>query len=130
MGKDTWLEDSHGKIKEKLKEIVKKAEKRNVRFVIPTLEERIEIRKIIMDYVKRKNRIIYGGTAINKWIKKKNKKDAIYDEETPGDIEFYSPEPLDDMYELCNILFKEKFKNILGREAMHAETYSIFVEAL
>ena len=128
MRKDTWLEDSHLKIKEKLKEIVKKAEKRNVRFVIPTLEERIEIRKIIMDYIKKHNRLIYGGTAINQLIKKKNKKDAIYDEETPGDVEFYSPEPLEDMYQLCNILFKKKFKNILGREAMHPETYSIFVE--
>lgn len=128
MKKDEWLEEAHLEIKSKLKDIVKKAEKRNVRFVIPTLEERNQIREIIFDYIKKKDRVIYGGTAINMWIEKKDKNDAIYDKELPGDIEFYSPDPLKDMYEICNIFYKKKFKNILGREAMHQETYSIFVE--
>ena len=51
MRKDKWIEESHQEIKSRLKEIVKKAEKRNVRFVIPTLEERNQIRKIIFDLI-------------------------------------------------------------------------------
>lgn len=128
MNSNKWLDKSHEEIQRKLKQIVKKAQKRNVRFVIPTLEERNEIRSIIFDYIKKNNRVIYGGTAINEWILKKNKDDAIYDKELPGDIEFYSPVPLEDMYNLCNIFYKKKYKNILGREAMHPETYSIFIE--
>ena len=98
MKKDEWLEEAHLEIKSKLKDIVKKAEKRNVRFVIPTLEERNQIREIIFDYIKKKDRVIYGGTAINMWIEKKDKNDAIYDKELPGDIEFYSPDPLKDIF--------------------------------
>jgi hypothetical protein len=128
MKNDKWIETNHALIKEKLKNVVKKAQKKNVRFVIPMLEERIKIRNIIFDYIRKNNRVIYGGTAINMWIQKKNPEDAIYDPEIPGDIEFYSPSPLEDMYNLCNILYKKKYKNILGREAMHSETYSIFVE--
>ena len=115
-------------IKTKLKDIVKKAETRNVRFAIPTEEERREIRKIIMEYIRKNRRVIYGGTAIQKWIKKANPEESIYPSDVLGDIEFYSPKPLFDIYNICNLLFKKKFKNIVGREAVHQETYSIFVE--
>ena len=115
-------------IKSKLKDIVKKAEIRNVRFAIPTFEERKEIRTIITEYIRKKRRVIFGGTAIEKWVKKANQKESIYASEVLGDIEFYSPRPLEDMYNICNILQRKKFKNIVGREAIHPETYSIFVE--
>ncbi len=65
MNSNKWLDKSHEEIQRKLKQIVKKAQKRNVRFVIPNLEERNEIRSIIFDYIKKNNRVIYGGTAIN-----------------------------------------------------------------
>lgn len=115
-------------IKSKLRDIVKRAEIRNVRFAIPDFEERKKIRAIVIDYIKRRKRVIFGGTAIEKWVKKSNEKDSIYSSEVLGDIEFYSPQPLQDMYNICNILHRNKFKNIVGREAIHPETYSIFVE--
>ena len=114
------------KIREKLDDIILKAQKRNIRFAIPEIVDRMKIRETIKDFVKDKKRIIYGGSAIDFWLKKKNL--SIYDEELPGDIEFYSPFPLEDMYKLCNKLKKMGFKNVVGRQALHHDTFSIFVE--
>ena len=114
------------KIRQKLDDIILKAQKRNIRFAIPDIVDRMKIRETIQDFIKDKKRIIYGGTAIDFWLKKKNL--AIYDEELPGDIEFYSPYPLDDMYKICNKLKKMGFKNVVGRQALHHDTFTIFVE--
>lgn len=114
------------KIREKLDDIILKAQKRNIRFDIPDIVDRMKIRETIQDFIKDKKRIIYGGTAIDFWLKKKNL--SIYDEELPGDIEFYSPYPLDDMYKICNKLKKMGFKNVVGRQALHHDTFTIFVE--
>ena len=46
------------------------------------------------------------------------------------DIDFYSPEPIIDLMKLCNILHKAGYKAILGREALHQETYNITVNCL
>ena len=79
--------------------------------------------------LKKKKRIIYGGWAWHKLIENKNKKDGIYDKNKIGypDIEFYSPDPVADLIEICDILHKKKFKYIEGREAHHENSYSLFV---
>ena len=38
----------------------------------PTMDEKNEIYKIVMDFVKRKKRKIYGGFALNKLLISKN----------------------------------------------------------
>lgn len=114
------------KIREKLDDIILKAQKRNVRFSVPELDERIKIRSIITDFIRDKKRLIYGGTAIEYWLKKKNI--SVYDEDLPGDVEFYSPTPLEDMYKICNKLKKAGYKNVVGRQALHHDTFTIFVE--
>jgi hypothetical protein len=111
-----------------LPSIIKKAQKKKLHILEPTIDEYNSVIKVIKSFIKNKKRIIYGGYATNVLIKQKNKKDAIYDEEldTP-DIEFYTPEPVDDLIELCNLLDDKKFKRVEGRSAQHQETYSIFV---
>ncbi len=93
----------------------------------PNFDEYKQARTILLDFIKKKKRIIYGGDAYNSLINVKHPLDNIYKSNSRSDIEFYSPEPVLDLIELCNIFYKKKFPYIQGSEANHDETYSLFV---
>jgi hypothetical protein len=92
----------------------------------PTNKECFSIRNDIIKFVKSNKRIIYGGTAWNELIKHKDPNDKIYNENECKDIEFYSPKPLEDIEKLCKIL-NNKYTFVRAAEAVHPETYTIFV---
>jgi hypothetical protein len=92
----------------------------------PTLEEITKVRNEILGFVKDKNRIIYGGYAQNSLIEVKNKQDAFYKTTDLADIEFYSPDPIGDTIDLCDMLKKKGYKYVEGKEGVHQETYKIF----
>jgi hypothetical protein len=104
----------------------------------PTLDENTKVYKVIQNYIKKNSRIIYGGFAQHLLIKKKNKDDGIYKEidgvcfnfPDIADMEFYSPEPLTDIVNLTNELFKLGFKYIEAKEAVHGKTYKIYVNMI
>lgn len=107
--------------------ILEEVEKKTGSIFEPTLDERKNVTKEILDFVKKNKRKIYGGFALNAMVKDKQSKDAIYKDHDTPDIDFYSPEPIKDLMALCNQLHEKKFKYVVGKEAMHKETYSIFV---
>ena len=72
----------------------------------PNVEERNASRKVIKEFIKKKNRIVYGGYAQNSLIKEKNEGDQFYGKFDFPDIEFYTPEPAKDAMELSNILYE------------------------
>lgn len=109
-----------GKLEDKAKEIY-------ITQYEPTIEENRKVYDIIKEYIKKNNLIIYGGYAQNSLIKKMNEKDAFYREIDLADIEFYSFDPLQDLINLCDILYSKKFKFVEGKEGAHCETYKIFV---
>jgi hypothetical protein len=73
------------------------------------------INTLIFNYIEEKNRIIYGGYAIDAYIKNKNNNDKIYKEYDYRDIEIYSYEPIVDIKNICDILHKRGYKNIVGK---------------
>jgi hypothetical protein len=93
----------------------------------PTLDEINSIYDVIKNYIRENNLIVYGGYAQNKLIEKKNKDDVFYEEHDIPDIEFYSPDPLKDLINLCDLLHSKNFKHVEGSEGVHPETYKIFV---
>ena len=93
----------------------------------PTIEEYKKAIQISKDFISSKKRIIYGGKAYDELIKLKNESDKIYKEYSRSDIEFYTPEPISDLVELCNILYEQKFTFVSGRQAEHDGTYKIYV---
>ena len=106
------------------------AKTKNIKDTIlePTLEEKKAIYNIVMKFIKIKKRKIYGGFALNKLLVNKNKEDAIYDEDIDEpDIDFYSPEPIKDLIEICNLIHDAGYSNIWGKEALHVGTYKIHV---
>jgi len=96
----------------------------------PTLEESNNVYRDIKQFIKDRKRIVYGGYAQNELIRSKNEKDVFYRDIDVADIEFYTPDPIGDMIDLCDILYKKKYKHIDGKDGVHNETYKIFVNFL
>lgn len=55
---------------------------------------------------------------------------AVYNWPDLADIEFYSPEPLNDLIELTEELYQNKFNNVEGINGQHDGTYKVFVNFL
>jgi hypothetical protein len=53
---------------------------------------------------------------------------AIYDVEKIADIEFYTPDPLGDIRDVCDRLYAMGFTYVQGREAAHLGTFTISVD--
>lgn len=114
-------------LKDKIEDIEKTVEDKKANLVEPTVDQRLAVQKIIMDFIRKNKRKIYGGFAQNQLIAAKNPKDAFYEEGKIADLDFYSPDPISDMIELSNILDDNNFPYVRAEEALHAETYKIFV---
>jgi hypothetical protein len=93
----------------------------------PTLKEINSVYADIMNFIKEKKRIIYGGFAQNALIKAKKPEDVFYKETDIADIEFYTPDPIGDTIDLVDMLHKKNYKYVEGKEGVHPETYKIFV---
>jgi hypothetical protein len=93
----------------------------------PTIKEIKSVYSDIMNFIKEKKRIIYGGYAQNELIKHKKKDDGFYKETDIADIEFYTPDPIGDTIDLVDLLYKKNYKYVEGKEGVHQETYKIFV---
>lgn len=113
-------------ITNELDNIINKAVETKINNYEPTNKECFLIRNDIIKYIKSTKRIIYGGTAWNELIKNKDPNDKIYNENECKDVEFYSPKPIEDIEKLCKIL-NNKYKFVRSQEAIHPETYTIFV---
>lgn len=94
----------------------------------PTIILTKKIKTDILEYCIKKKRKLYGGYALNQLIIDKNPDDAIYNDLDRPDIDIYSPTPIDDLRELCDLLNKKGYKRVVGKEAVHEGTYVIFVE--
>lgn len=124
---DYYTVEDYDDVMEKLPEIIQEAEKKSGELLEPTVYEKQEIMTIVRDFIRDRKRKVYGGTALNETIKQVNPEDAFYNDYQFSDIEFYSPTPVVDLVDMCNILYNKNYKYVIGREAQHEETYSIFV---
>jgi len=126
-----YLNDS-SKVKNNLKQIqlsilrssVEKAEN-NIGFkkVNNVLVQKII--KIIEDFLKKKKLIIYGGTALNNILPKKNQ---FYDKKTTfPDYDCFSSDALQDAIELADLYYNNGFKEVEAKSAVHHGTYKVFV---
>jgi hypothetical protein len=84
-----------------------------------------KIIEIVEQFLKKKQLVAYGGTAINAILPKE---DQFYnkDVELP-DYDFFSPMALNDAKELCDIYAKEGFVEVEGKTGVHDGTYKVYV---
>jgi hypothetical protein len=80
---------------------------------------------IVEDFIKIKNLICYGGTAINNILPVE---DQFYnkDVEIP-DYDFFTPNALNDAKELADLYFKNGYSEVEAKAGQHHGTYKVFV---
>ena len=84
-----------------------------------------KIIKIVENFLMKKKRICYGGTAINNILPTE---DQFYDREAEmPDYDFFSPKAFDDAKELADIYARNGFTEIHAQTGIHAGTYKVFV---
>lgn len=107
--------------------LIKKIKSKKLVELEPKIDEITAVTEIIKKFIIEKKRKIYGGYALHLLLLEKNKSIVIYEQDDIYDIDFYSPEPIIDLKELCDRIHTAGFKPVLGQEAQHKETYSIYV---
>jgi hypothetical protein len=126
-----YTEKDFDHFKDNIDTVMEEVEKKKLELFEPTGDEIQKVNEIIMKFIKDNKRKIYGGLAMHMLIneQKPDSKDIIYPNNKAklADIDFYSTEPIIDLIKLCNILHEKGFKNVIGTEGQHAETYKIFV---
>jgi len=129
MNKKTYLmrEKDIQIVKDNVNNIIEKAWNKEIHTIEPKFDEFNKVRSIILDFIKKEKRIIYGGYAWNTMLKKVSPEDVFYKDNEYTDIEFYSNKPIEDLKKLCDLLEDKGFKYIQGKSAQHEETYTIFV---
>jgi hypothetical protein len=107
-----------------LRMAVDKAEEKMGERVVNS-EDVKNIIEIVENFIKRKNLICYGGTAINNILPKE---DQFYnkDIEIP-DYDFFSKNALEDAKELADIYFEKGFIDVEAKSGQHHGTYKVFV---
>ena len=94
--------------------------KRNIN--TPEIQEMITI---VENFIRRKNLICYGGTAINNILPKE---DQFYDRDVEiPDYDFFSPNSLEDAKELADIFYERGYSEVEAKSGQHAGTYKVFV---
>jgi len=87
-----------------------------------------EIRKmisIVEDFIKRKNLICYGGTAINNILPET---DQFYNKSYElADYDFFTTNGVKDAIELSDIYLKNGYTEVEAKSAQHEGTYKVFV---
>jgi hypothetical protein len=103
---------------------VDKAEEKIGKRVVNS-EEVQQIIKIVENFIKKKNLICYGGTAINNILPKE---DQFYnkDVEIP-DYDFFTTNALEDAKELSDIYFKQGFTDVEAKTGQHHGTFKVYV---
>ncbi len=81
--------------------------------------------RIVEDFLRRKHRVCYGGSAMNAHLPKKYK---FYDPaKSIPDYDFFSPDVEGDVDDLVKALKAEGFTDVDSRPGMHAGTMKVFL---
>jgi len=117
-------EKTSDRINEKLQFAIDRANER-INYESAHNEELLRALSVVHDFIKRKKRICYGGTAMNAILPENRR---FYDPDTDlPDYDFYTPTADMDVDELVNDLTKAGFKDVYHKVGMHAGTKKILV---
>lgn len=107
-----------------LRMAVDKAEEKIAKRVVNS-DDIKNIIKIVEDFIRQKNLICYGGTAINNILPSE---DQFYNKELEvPDYDFFTINALDDAKELADIYYKKGFTDVEAKAGQHHGTYKVFV---
>jgi len=108
--------------------ILRDAVDENDKIISEKIANSEEVKKMITileDFLRKKQNICYGGTAINNILPKQAQ---FYDRDIEiPDYDFYSSHALDDAKELADIYHNSGFAEVEAKAGMHYGTYKVFV---
>ena len=116
--------DLQDKELEILRNAVDVAEKKTGHKVVSSPEVK-NIISIVENFLRKKQLVCYGGTAINNILPVE---DQFYDKslEIP-DYDFFSMNALNDAKELANIYHKEGYTDVEAKAGVHHGTFKVYV---
>ena len=116
--------DLNEKELEILREAVDTAEKKSSQKAVNSPEVK-KIISIVENFLRKKQLVCYGGTAINNILPIE---DQFYDKslEIP-DYDFFSMNALNDAKELANIYHKEGYSDVEAKAGVHHGTFKVYV---
>jgi len=120
-GKKTGTEDF---VKQRLEAVIEEAQERIDKEAAASPEIRFAL-DIVEQFLRRKGRVCYGGTAMNAQLPK-NLQFYSPEKDLP-DYDFFTPEIEKDTEELVNELKKSGFDDVANRVGMHEGTKKILV---
>jgi len=100
------------------------AEKKQHDNITLFLPETKKIMKIVEDFLRKKELVIYGGTAQNNILPKN---DQFYDNVDIPDYDFFSPNAMTDTKELSDLYAKAGYIEVDAKSGVHLGTYKVFV---
>lgn len=95
----------------------------------PLYEKCVEATEIVKKFIRERGLILYGGTAIDYALRLRG--DCIYPDTMLAvpDLDFYSPNHVQDSYDLADILYEAGYKEARAIGAMHVETQRVDLES-
>jgi Poly(A) polymerase catalytic subunit len=107
-----------------LRMAVDKAEEKMAKRIVNS-DDIKRIIHIVENFIKIKNLICYGGTAINNILPEE---DQFYNKELEvPDYDFFSVDALEDARELADLYYKEGFTDVEAKSGQHHGTYKVYV---
>lgn len=103
------------------------AERREQQMTGPQRKRAMEV---VNGFIKAKGRPIIGGMALHYLaIQHDPGSEKVYpDDGPPADVDFYSPQPIQDIMDIADLLHKQGFKALRATEAVHVETYTVSLD--
>ena len=112
------------KVEKRLEEAIEKATYR-INYESAHNEELINALSVVENFIRRKKRVCYGGTAMNAILPEERR---FYNSDTDlPDYDFYTPELDGDVDELVKDMEKAGFKDVYHKVGMHEGTMKILV---
>ena len=112
------------RVKIRLASAIKKAETK-INYEAAHNEEILRALDTVKDFLKKKRRVCYGGTAMNAILPPEK---HFYDPDLDvPDYDFFTPEIEEDIEELVSILKKKGFRDVYHKMGIHEGTQKILV---
>jgi hypothetical protein len=119
-GKD----DKKKLIETRLDDAIEKASNR-IKYEEAHDEEMLHALSVVRDFIKKKKRVCYGGTAMNAILPVSKQ---FYDKNVDlPDYDFYTPDLDSDVKELVKLLEKEGFQDVYSKIGIHDGTKKVLV---
>jgi len=110
-----------------LRAAVESTEKREGKKLVKSPETRKMI-DLVETFIKKTRCIVYGGTAVNNILSKKNQ---FYDYTTElPDYDFFSRSPLKHAKELSDFFTEKGFDDVEAKAGVHRGTYKVYVNQM